>query len=164
MSATPPARRRAAAVKVGVGTRFTYDGETVTMIEMFPAGHGNEVLVEDRGGKRRYWLALRELLASEHASIITDIQVREQTTRSTSPASCLANLTTRQLAKVTEQARHVREVSDRFSIGAPARSVSRANRERSIRPNFRRGSGTVAKARRAWSEEADCRTLGACLP
>ena len=60
MSVTPPARRRgAAAVKVGVGTRFAYDGETVTVIEMFPAGHGNEVLVEDRGGKRRYWLALR---------------------------------------------------------------------------------------------------------
>ena len=23
------------------GTRFAYDGETVTIIEMFPAGHGN---------------------------------------------------------------------------------------------------------------------------
>jgi hypothetical protein len=55
MSRLHPARRRAAAnVRVGVGTKFAYDGETVTILEMFPAGRGNEVLVEDRGGKRRY--------------------------------------------------------------------------------------------------------------
>jgi hypothetical protein len=59
-------------IRVGVGTKFAYDGETLTIIEMFPAGRGNEVLVEDRGGKRRYWLALRELLASGRAILLTD--------------------------------------------------------------------------------------------
>ena len=103
-------RRASAAVRVGVGTTFAYDGETVTIIQMATSGHGNEVLVEDRGGKRCYRLSLRELLASGRASIITaddgpraddDIEVA---------GVVLANLTQRQLAVVTVKAEHVREV------------------------------------------------------
>jgi hypothetical protein len=44
-------RRGTAAVPVGVGTTFAYDGETVTIIKMAATGHGNAVVVEDRGGK-----------------------------------------------------------------------------------------------------------------
>ena len=67
----PSARRARAAVPVGVGTTFAYDGETVTVVEMLPTSRGNEVMVADRGGERRYRLSLRELLASGRASIIT---------------------------------------------------------------------------------------------
>jgi hypothetical protein len=31
-----------AGVRVGVGTRFAYDGEVVTVVEMFASAHGNE--------------------------------------------------------------------------------------------------------------------------
>ena len=119
MSATPPARRRAtASVRVGVGTRFAYDGETVTVIEMFPAGHGNEVLAEDRGGRRRYWLALRELLASERASIIADDLGPRSDDDIDVAGVVLANLTAQQLAKVTERAGHVREVLTGYRSGS----------------------------------------------
>jgi hypothetical protein len=119
MSATPPATRRAAAsVRVGVGTRFAYDGETVTVIEMFPAGHGNEVLVEDRGGKRRYWLSLRELLTSGRASVISEDGPRSDDDIDVAGA-VLANLTTHQLAKVSDMARHVREMLTGYQSGSP---------------------------------------------
>src|SRR5260370_37281367 len=120
MSPTRPTRRRgAAAVRVGVGTRFAYDGETVTVIEMFPAGHGNEVLVEDRGGKRRYWLALRELLASERTSIITDDVGPRSDDDIDTAGVVLANLTAQQLARVTGQAGHVLEVLTGYQSGSP---------------------------------------------
>ncbi len=111
-------QRASAAVRVGVGTTFAYDGETVTIIQMATSGHGNEVLVEDRGGKRRYQLSLRELMASGRASIITaddgpraddDIEIA---------SVVLANLTQRQLADVTEKAGHVREVLTGYKAGS----------------------------------------------
>jgi transposase InsO family protein len=114
----PDRFRPRAAVRVGVGTTFAYDGETVTIIQMATSGHGNEVLVEDRGGKRRYQLSLRELLASGRASIITaddgpraddDIEVA---------GVVLANLTQRQLAVVTAKAEHVREVLTGYKSGS----------------------------------------------
>ena len=147
MSSTPPARRRAtAAVRVGVGTQFVYDGETVTIIEMFPAGHGNEVLVEDRGGKRRYWLALRELLATEHASIVTDEKGPRSDDDIDTAGVVLASLTAQQLAKVTEQANHVREVLTGYQSGAPA--VSRPEEPRQqYAPHLPPGERYVSKAR-----------------
>jgi hypothetical protein len=39
-----------------VGTKFAYDGEIVAIVEMSPTGGKNGVLIEDRGGTRRYWL------------------------------------------------------------------------------------------------------------
>jgi transposase InsO family protein len=111
-------QRALAAVPVGVGTTFAYDGETVTIIKMTTSGHGDEVLVEDRGGKQRYQLALRELLAAGRASIITagdgpsaddDIEVA---------GVILANLTQRQLTEVTEKADHVREVLTGYKTGS----------------------------------------------
>ena len=47
---------RRAAVPVGVGTKCAYNGEIVTIVEMSPTAQGNGVRVEDRGGKRQYWL------------------------------------------------------------------------------------------------------------
>lgn len=58
-----------AGVRVGVGTRFAYDGEVVTVVEMFASAHGNELLVQD-GRDRRFRLSLREALASGRARVI----------------------------------------------------------------------------------------------
>jgi len=55
-----------AGVRVGVGTRFVYDGEVVAVVEMFASASGNEMLVRD-GRDRRFRLSLREVLASGRA-------------------------------------------------------------------------------------------------
>jgi hypothetical protein len=39
-----------AGVRVGVGTRFRYDGETVEVIEMAITATGNEVVLKDHHG------------------------------------------------------------------------------------------------------------------
>jgi hypothetical protein len=65
----PAPHEEAAIVRVGVGTRFVYYGDIVTIIEMSTAGRDNAMVVEDRGGKHRYRVALGELLASGRAGI-----------------------------------------------------------------------------------------------
>ena len=49
-----------AGVRVGVGTRFRYDGETVEVIEMAITATGNEVVLKDHHG-RVTRLAVKEL-------------------------------------------------------------------------------------------------------
>jgi transposase InsO family protein len=109
--------RHAAAVPVGVGTTFAYEGETVTIVKMATTGHGNEVLVEDRGGKRRYQLSLRELLASGSASIITVDDGPRADDDIDLAGVVLSNLSDRQLAEVGEKADHVREVLTGYRSG-----------------------------------------------
>lgn len=58
-----------AGTRVGVGTRFRYDGETVEVVEMAPTVAGNEVVVKDGQGHVRR-LTLRELLFSDRAQLI----------------------------------------------------------------------------------------------
>ena len=70
-SADRGAHMRQAGTRVGVGTRFAYDGELVTVVEMFASAHGNEILVRD-GRDRRFRLSLREALASGRARVIPD--------------------------------------------------------------------------------------------
>ena len=60
-----------AGVRVGVGTRFRYDGETVEVIEMAITSTGNEVVLKDHHG-RLMRLAVRELLLSDRAQVIPD--------------------------------------------------------------------------------------------
>jgi transposase InsO family protein len=106
-----------AGIPVGVGTRFAHDGEVVTIVELFAAGQGNQVLVEDRGGKRRYWLSLRELLTSGTTSIIDHDGGPRSDDDIDTAGAILATLTSRQLAKVSETASHVREVLTGFKSG-----------------------------------------------
>jgi len=107
-----------AGFPVGVGTRFTYNGELVTIVEMFPTAGGSGVRVEDRGGKRQYWLSLRELLISGRASIMSagggprsddDIDIA---------SVILDDLNARQLAQIAEKAAHVREVLTGYKSGS----------------------------------------------
>jgi hypothetical protein len=60
-----------AGVRVGVGTRFRYDGETVEVIEMAITSTGNEVVLKDHHG-RVMRLAVKELLLSDRAQVIPD--------------------------------------------------------------------------------------------
>jgi transposase InsO family protein len=105
-------------IRVGVGTKFAYDGETLTIIELFPAGRGNEVLVEDRGGKRRYWLTLRELLASGRAIVLTDQECSSSDDPVELAGVVLSNLDAAARAVVAERAGHVREVLTGYKSGS----------------------------------------------
>ncbi|MCW2931320.1 MAG: transposase [Actinomycetia bacterium] len=60
-----------AGVRVGVGTRFRSDGETVEVIEVAITAAGNEVVLKDHHG-RLMRLAVRELLLSDRAWVIPD--------------------------------------------------------------------------------------------
>ncbi|MFG2453702.1 hypothetical protein ACGFSG_30520 [Streptomyces sp. NPDC048512] len=60
-----------AAARVGVGTRFRYDGETVEVVEMAATTAGHEVVLKDGQG-RLLRLSLKELLFSERAAITPD--------------------------------------------------------------------------------------------
>jgi hypothetical protein len=53
-----------AGVRVGVGTRFRYDGETAEVIEVAITATGNEVVLKDHHG-RLMRLAVKELLLSD---------------------------------------------------------------------------------------------------
>lgn len=114
----PSARRARAAVPVGVGTTFAYDGETVTVVEMLPTSRGNEVMVADRGGERRYRLSLRELLASGRASIITTDDGPRSDDDLEVAGVVLSNLSSSQLREVTQKADHVREVLTGYKSGS----------------------------------------------
>ena len=59
--------------RVGVGTRFTYDGETVEVVEMKPSAAGNEVVVKSVTGQSYRRLPLKELLFSDRARLIPDM-------------------------------------------------------------------------------------------
>jgi hypothetical protein len=115
---TPSLVPRRAAVPVGVGTRFAYNGELVTIVEMFPTADGNGVRVEDRGGKRQYWLSLHELLVSGRASILSTDSGPRSDDDVEIASVILDDLETRQLAQVAEKAAHVREVLTGFRSGS----------------------------------------------
>lgn len=105
-------------VPVGVGTRFLYDGEMLTVIEMFPSGRGNEVLVEDRGGQRRYWVSLRELLASGRAKILGDVQQPSPDTDHDCASVILSELDDAARNTLAERASHIREVLTGYKSGS----------------------------------------------
>lgn len=108
-----------AAVRFGVGTTFVYDGETVTVVEMAPTGHGNDVRVTDRGGQRCYWLSVRELLASGRAHILSSDEGPYSDDDLEVAGTALANLTEPQRSEVAEKAGHVREMLTGYWSGTP---------------------------------------------
>ncbi len=107
-----------ASTRVGVGTRFVYDGEAVEVIELAATTAGNEVVLKDvRGRVQR--LSLKELLFSDRASVIPD---------GTGPAGGdtdeLASVVLDQLGDdereaTAERAGHMREVLTGFRSGSP---------------------------------------------
>ncbi|MEY2432476.1 MAG: hypothetical protein QOC92_2201 [Acidimicrobiaceae bacterium] len=65
MTEQRPARRSGAAcARALVGTKLAYDGAIMTIVEVLPTRGGYELLVEDRNGKRRYRVALSDLVGS----------------------------------------------------------------------------------------------------
>lgn len=106
-----------AGVRVGVGTRFAYDGEVVTVMEMFASASGNEMLVRD-GRDRRLRLSLREVLASGRARVIPDGPGPSSDEPRETPSVILGQLTGEALAAVRERAADVNEVLSGYRSGS----------------------------------------------
>ncbi|MFJ3643773.1 helix-turn-helix domain-containing protein [Streptomyces sp. NPDC090108] len=137
-----------AGARVGVGTRFRYDGETVEVVELAATTRGNEVVLKDGHGCVRR-LSLKELLFSDRAEIVPD-----QAGPSADDAEEIASVVLGQLRdderrKVLERAEHVREVLTGYRSGS-------AELVREGEPRTEYGAGEPAEAKYA----AKARELG----
>src|SRR5690349_18813615 len=62
------------SVRVGVGTRFLYDGDPFEVVDMQATTAGNELVLRGMRGRRDLLrVSLRELLTSERARVIPDM-------------------------------------------------------------------------------------------
>jgi transposase InsO family protein len=105
-------------VRVGVGTRFRYDGETVEVIEMAITSTGSEVVLKDRRG-RVMRLAVKELLLSDQAQVIPDNPGPSSGDDEDLASVVLAQLSQGQREALLERAAHVREVLTGYRSGSP---------------------------------------------
>jgi len=104
-------------VRIGVGTRFSYDGEVAEIIEVLTTPAGNEVVlkaVRDQSIRR---MALRELLNSSNARVIPDGPGPGADDDVEIAGVLLAQLSDLERAEVTTRAEHVREVLTGYKSG-----------------------------------------------
>lgn len=119
-----------AGVRVGVGTRFRYDGETVEVIEMAITATGNEVVLKDHHG-RVMRLAVKELL-SDRAQVIPDGPGPSRDDDEDLASVVLAQLSHGQRDALLERAAPIREVLTGYRSGSP-RWRRKESRDRSMR-------------------------------
>ncbi|MFI8423751.1 helix-turn-helix domain-containing protein [Streptomyces sp. NPDC085479] len=105
-----------AGTRVGVGTRFRYDGETVEVVEMVSTAAGNEVALKDgRGGLLR--LSLKELLFSGRAAVIPESPGPVADDLEEIASVVLGRMDDGERRKVRDRAEHVREVLTGYRSG-----------------------------------------------
>ncbi|GAA1589882.1 helix-turn-helix domain-containing protein [Actinoplanes couchii] len=105
----------AAGVRVGVGTRFAYDGELLEVTEVFSTTHGVEVVLVD-GRRRPRRMAVRDLLTSDAARVLA--QNPESGDDGVPAAALLDQLSESERAEVRAKAEHVREVLTGYRSGS----------------------------------------------
>ncbi|WP_406126391.1 helix-turn-helix domain-containing protein [Streptomyces canus] len=125
--------------RVGLGTRFRYDGQTVEVVEMAATTAGNEVVLKDSWGQVRR-LALKELLFSDRAVVVP-----ERAGPSAGDVEEIASVVLGQLRHderdvLLERAEHVREVLSGYRSGSPELA-----REGEPRPEYAPGELLEAK-------------------
>jgi transposase InsO family protein len=109
-----------ANVRIGVGTRLLYDGELVEIIEMRPGQAGNDVILRAPADHRRIvHVALRDLLASHRARIVTDLHGPSGDDPEDPATVVLAALSDEDREAVAERAAHVREALTGYRSGIP---------------------------------------------
>jgi hypothetical protein len=108
-----------AAVRLGVGTRFLYDGEVVEVAQMCATTAGNEVVLKNATGRRIVRVSVRELLISDRARVIPDGPGPAADDPGDIVGVVLAELTEAQKRHVLERAAHVREVLTGYRSGTP---------------------------------------------
>lgn len=111
----------AGMVRIRIGTRMLYDGEAVEVIETVATMAGNEVVLRDRlGGLIR--VAVKELLFSDRAQLAPDEAGPSSSDDRELGGAVLAMFAAREhkktMAKILEQAGHVREVRTGYKSGS----------------------------------------------
>ena len=105
--------------RVGVGTRFLYDGDPFEVVAMRPTNAGNELVLRAVTGRRDLLMvSLRELLASDRARVIPDLPGPSSDDPDDLASVVLAQLTDSEREAVLERAAHVREVLTGFRSGS----------------------------------------------
>jgi transposase InsO family protein len=106
-----------AGVRVGVGTRFAYDGETVEVVQIVTTPAGIEMVATDGRG-RFLRLALKELLVSERARVLADGPGPSSTDEDATAGVLLSQLTAAQREQMRERTGHTREVLTGYQSGS----------------------------------------------
>jgi transposase InsO family protein len=106
-----------AGVRVGVGTRFRYNGETVEVTQLVSTAAGGEVVLADGRG-RALRMSMKELLFSDRARIIAEGPGPGSADDDAPARVLLDQLTESQRREVLQRAEHVREVLTGFRSGS----------------------------------------------
>ncbi|MEU2775450.1 helix-turn-helix domain-containing protein [Streptomyces sp. NPDC007162] len=106
-----------AGAKLGVGTHFRLDGETVEVVEFVSMATGMEVILKD-GRDRLARMSLRELLTSDRAELIHDGSGPSSADDEDVAAVVLNRLTKEEQKEVLERAEHVREMLTGYRSGS----------------------------------------------
>lgn len=134
-----------AGVRFGVGTRLVLDGETVEIVELMATRAGNEVVVKDVHGGRRL-ISQRELLLSDRARVIPDVDGPEPDDPHETAGAVLGRLAPAELARVAERAAHLEEVRTGYRSGS-AKATLPGEPRAEYDPSLPRTARYEAKAR-----------------
>ncbi|MFE2441639.1 helix-turn-helix domain-containing protein [Streptomyces sp. NPDC059426] len=103
--------------RVGVGTRFLYDGEAVEVVELAATTAGNEVVLKDGRGRVQR-LSLKELLFSDRACVLPDSPGPAGGDADEIASVVLDQLNDEERALTAERAGHMREVLTGYRSGS----------------------------------------------
>ncbi|MCX4607725.1 MULTISPECIES: helix-turn-helix domain-containing protein [Streptomyces] len=106
-----------AGTRLGVGTHFRLDGETVEVVDFASLATGMEVVLKD-GRDRLARMSLRELLTSDRAELIHDRSGPSSGDDENVAAVVLNRLTRDEKKDVLERAGHVREMLTGYRSGS----------------------------------------------
>jgi hypothetical protein len=106
-----------AAARVGVGSRFCYDGEIVEVVELLATTAGTEVVLKNSSGRRMVRVALRELLVTDRARVIPDSPGPSADDPDETASVLLAELTEMERQQLRERAAHVQEALTGYRVG-----------------------------------------------
>ncbi|MFC0115659.1 Mu transposase C-terminal domain-containing protein [Kibdelosporangium aridum] len=101
----------------GVGTRFSYDGEVLEVVELLATTAGNEVVLKNAAGRQIIRVSVRELLTSGLARIIAVGPGPSADDPQDLASVLLAELTDVERQQLRERAAHVREVLTGYRSG-----------------------------------------------
>jgi transposase InsO family protein len=108
-----------AAVRVGVGTRFVYDGEVFEVIEMHPRANMPEVLARELRTDTVRRLALDEIRPSDRCHLLTDdLDVEISHCTEYPPSVKWAAVSEQARREARDRAAHVREVLTGYRSGS----------------------------------------------
>ncbi|MEU9403194.1 transposase [Streptomyces sp. NPDC048242] len=106
-----------AGTRLGVGTRFRLDGETVEVVEFAILATGMEVILKD-ARDRLVRMSVRELLTSDRAEVIPEDRGPAADDEGDLVSVVLARLTKEERKDVLERADHVRETLTGYRSGS----------------------------------------------